>query len=84
VQRSVAPTQRRANVRGCFRILPLWRETLLGLPISRLSGRRIVLVDDVTTTRSTLFECARTLRRAGADAQITAAVLAVAGPLPAH
>ena len=32
----------------------------------QIRGRRVLLVDDVYTTGSTLRECARTLRRAGA------------------
>ena len=46
---------RRANVRGVYRL----RE-------EDLSGLRILLVDDVVTTGSTLGECARMLRDAGA------------------
>lgn len=46
---------RRANVQGVYRL----RE-------EDLSGLRILLVDDVVTTGSTLGECARLLREAGA------------------
>ncbi|HEX9636212.1 MAG TPA: phosphoribosyltransferase family protein, partial [Acidobacteriota bacterium] len=47
---------RRRNLRGAFGARP-----------RRLRGaRRVILVDDVWTTGSTLMECARTLRRAGA------------------
>ena len=50
-------TARRANVQGVYRL----RE-------ADLSGLRILLVDDVVTTGSTLGECGRLLRDAGAEA----------------
>ena len=49
---------RRANVEGASRALP-------GLD---LTGKRVILVDDVTTTGSTLAQCAACLRSAGAAA----------------
>lgn len=48
--------QRRENLRGAFRVRD--RE--------KISGREILLVDDVFTTGTTAWECARVLRRAGA------------------
>ncbi|PIR88006.1 MAG: hypothetical protein COU10_01535 [Candidatus Harrisonbacteria bacterium CG10_big_fil_rev_8_21_14_0_10_45_28] len=47
---------RRENVAGCFKLLKK----------SDISGRNIVLVDDVWTTGSTMNEAARILKRAGA------------------
>src|SRR5262249_8180319 len=47
--------QRRENVRGAF----------AALRPEAVSGRDVLLVDDVLTTGTTLNECARTLRRAG-------------------
>lgn len=47
---------RRANARGAYALLP-------GID---LSGKRVVLADDVVTSGSTLGECAALLRRAGA------------------
>lgn len=48
---------RRANVQGAYRTLP-------GLD---LTGKQIVLIDDVATSGATLAECASALRQAGAD-----------------
>jgi ComF family protein len=58
---------RRANVRNAFHVDPL-RAPLL-------SGRRVVLVDDVMTSGATLFTAAEALRAAGA-AHVTAIALA--------
>ena len=49
---------RRANVAGVYRIAP-------GCDVS---GRRVLLVDDICTTGATLRECARVLRDGGAAA----------------
>lgn len=50
--------ERSANVRGAFRVTHP----------ERIAGRRLLLVDDVYTTGSTLSECARVLIKAGAEA----------------
>lgn len=55
--------QRAANVRGAFECR------------TDLSGRRILLIDDVMTSGATLDECARTLKLHGA-AKVTVAVVA--------
>jgi len=39
-----------------------------------VSGKRVLLIDDVVTTCSTLDECARVLRAAGASAVLCAAL----------
>jgi ComF family protein len=62
------PSQRRANVLGAYRV----REGAV------LSGKRVVLVDDVVTSGATLSECASCLRMAGA-AQVVALAFACAG-----
>ena len=53
---------RQANVAGAFGLRP----DLQGRAIDVLPGRWVVLVDDVTTTGSTLAACAETLMSAGA------------------
>jgi ComF family protein len=55
-QTGLKSDERRKNVRGAF-------EVVEGRIVK---GRSVMLVDDVTTTGSTLNECARTLKRAGA------------------
>jgi ComF family protein len=53
----MGPAARARNVRGAF-ALRRGRS---------VAGRRIVLIDDVLTTGATVEECARVLRRAGAE-----------------
>lgn len=60
--------QRRANVLGVYEVLP----------DIDLTGRRVLIIDDVMTSGATLSECARKLRMAGAQA-VFAATLAQAG-----
>lgn len=49
--------ERIENMRDAFRVVDR----------KRIAGRRIVLVDDVMTTGTTLSECARALKEAGAE-----------------
>ena len=51
-------TERTANVQGAFRVPPEGNAAIV--------GRRLVLVDDVLTSGSTVEGCARALLRAGA------------------
>lgn len=55
-QKSLDPAARRENVRGIF--------SWTGGP---LAGRRVLLIDDIYTTGSTLDSAARTLKKAGAE-----------------
>jgi ComF family protein len=56
--------QRRENLRGAFAV---------ARP-EEIAGREILLVDDVFTTGTTVSECARVLRRAGASKVFVATV----------
>ena len=55
-QSKLSPAARRKNAANLYRVVP-------GV---RLKGKRILLVDDVVTTGSTLSDCARALVGAGA------------------
>jgi len=55
-QSSLKPEERRRNVEGAFQIRPP----------GALAGRRVILVDDVFTTGSTVRECAKTMLACGA------------------
>jgi ComF family protein len=69
-QTGLTPPQRQDNVRGAF-------EVVRG---EQIRGRDILLVDDVFTTGSTVSECARVLRRAGAGRVFVATVVRVLKP----
>ena len=56
--------QRRENIRGAFRVANP----------DEVTGREILIVDDVFTTGTTVSECARILRRAGASKVYVATV----------
>jgi ComF family protein len=68
--RTPSRAQRQKNVRGAFEA----RATQI------LIGKRVMLVDDVTTTGATLRSAARALLRGGA-AEVRAIVVSVADPL---
>ena len=65
-QSGLSPEKRRGNVSGVY------------APVGEidLTGKRVLLIDDVFTTGSTAEECARVLREAGAGAVHCAAVAA--------
>lgn len=66
--------QRRQNLRGAFRVVGP----------NEICGRDILLVDDVFTTGTTVSECARVLRRAGAERIWVATVARVLRPEAGH
>ena len=53
---SLAPNQRRATLRGAFRVADA----------EAIANREVLLIDDIMTTSATARECARVLLRAGA------------------
>ncbi|MGQ0675986.1 MAG: ComF family protein [Rhodospirillales bacterium] len=59
-QGRLGPAQRRANVAGAFAIRRGRADAI--------AGKRVLLVDDVLTTGATAEECAKVLKRAGAQA----------------
>ena len=56
--------KRRANIAGAYRVPEP----------ERVMGKRVLLIDDIVTTCSTLSECAGTLKRAGAEKVLCAAL----------
>lgn len=53
------------------------KEAFLVKNKSHIAGRRVLLIDDVTTTGATFNECARTLKKAGAQSVYACAFAAV-------
>ena len=72
-QTEMTPSQRAANVRSKFHVSRH----------ARISGARLCIVDDVTTSGATLHETARALKRAGASS-VYGVVLAKAGYAELH
>jgi ComF family protein len=58
-QTGLSQNQRKENIRGAFLVPPNC--------LADLRGRNIILVDDVFTTGTTVNECSRVLRKAGAS-----------------
>ncbi|MEO7752566.1 MAG: phosphoribosyltransferase family protein [Terracoccus sp.] len=67
-QAGLGTAERRRNLDGALTLRPRWHEVV--------TGRPVVLVDDVMTTGSTLAEAARVLRAAGASDVVAAVVAA--------
>ncbi len=66
-QSGLGRRERMENVKNLFAVESEWAEVI--------RGGRVVIVDDVATTMSTLKECARVLRNSGAQ-ELSAIVLA--------
>lgn len=62
--RSGSPEQRRANIAGAYRVIDP----------ALVKGKRILLIDDIITSGSTLSECAKTLLLAGAEEVLCASL----------
>lgn len=72
-QVGLSAEQRKRNVRGAFAVPEKWR--------SQVSGKNVILVDDVITTGATANACARSLKRAGAARVDVLALARVVDPL---
>ena len=59
-----SPEKRRANISGAYTVINC----------EAVEGKRILLIDDIITSGSTLGECARMLRQSGAAEVVCAAV----------
>ena len=67
-QAALPMRERAANVKGAFSVVDK----------SKIEGKKIILVDDVITTGSTMLECIKTLKEAGAKEVVAlSAALAV-------
>jgi ComF family protein len=72
-QVSLSPKERKSNIRNAFKV---------SRP-AKVRGKRLLLIDDIITTGSTLNECARVLKAAGA-AGVTILTLAHPTDLPSR
>ena len=50
---------RQKNLKGAFEVIPN--------KVAALEGKKVVLIDDVITTGSTVTACAKTLRKVGVE-----------------
>ncbi|MCH9852986.1 MAG: ComF family protein [Alphaproteobacteria bacterium] len=68
------PSQRATNLRNAFAVSAQKKHLL--------KGKKILLIDDVLTTSATLENCAKTLKKAGADKVYGLTVARVVAPRP--
>ena len=73
-QSGLSAAHRRRNVAGVFAINPRWQD--------RISGKRVLLVDDVFTTGATVERAAAVIIRSGASAVDVLTVARVERPRP--
>jgi len=66
-QAKLGEADRKTNIVGCFAWLALPNKENKKRPSLDLAGQNIILIDDVVTTGSTLNECAKVLKQAGAN-----------------
>jgi ComF family protein len=69
-QITLSAAERRDNVKGAFTVTRP----------DRIAGKRILLLDDVMTTGSTMDECAKELKKAGAEAVVAVTIARTARP----
>jgi ComF family protein len=69
-QITLTAVERRTNVKGAFAV----RRP------ADIAGKRVLLLDDVMTTGSTIDECAKELKKAGAEAVVAATIARTAHP----
>lgn len=69
-QINLTATERKINVQGAFSVIRP----------AAVTGKRVLLLDDVMTTGSTMNECAKELKKAGADMVIAYTIARTAAP----
>jgi ComF family protein len=73
-QARLSPAGRKRNLTGAFKLNERWRD--------RITGKRILLIDDVFTTGATVERCSAVLKRGGASAVDVVTIARVERPRP--
>lgn len=73
-QAGLSPAGRKRNLTGAFKLNERWRD--------RITGKRVLLIDDVFTTGATVERCSAVLKRGGARAVDVVAIARVERPRP--